>query len=85
MNTATDTSHTFADVGLVTRIRTLISGLTYDGRATILATLVAMHAVENVDPDVSACEEARSIASHACEIIGPNDAEDAGGNHAARS
>ncbi len=70
MQSATDTSNTFADAGLVSRIRTLIAGLSYDGRASILATLVALHSLENSDPDVTADEEAMAIARHAREIMG---------------
>lgn len=54
----------------VSTFRSSLATLTYDGRASILATLVALHSLENSDPDVTADEEAMAIASHAREVMG---------------
>lgn len=64
---------------LVHDVWAVLSHLNYDGRAEMLAALVAKHALENTDPDVTPAEEAKAIASGACEII---DQATGGGSHA---
>lgn len=90
MNTVA-TSHTANGLamppapGLVMTIVQSLSQLTYDGRAEVLASLVAIHALANTDPENTAWDEAGAIASAAREIICQANNEPAGGNHAARS
>lgn len=67
---------------LVNDLFVCLSHLSYDGRAEMLAVLVAKHSMENTDPEVTSFEEAEAISSSACELI--ETAMD-GGDHAALS
>lgn len=70
---------------LLSEVWCLLRGLSYDGRASFLASLVAFHALENADPENTAWDEAGAVASAAREIIVQARGETAEADHAPRS